>query len=99
MVAAGERDRQRKKTNARFRTWQPETSSGEETSGGAVTLHTPALEASAVSLSAGVRPRATGSGGGKTGNRDNGKESVERQAQHRPYRLKKLRIGLVGTDQ
>ena len=45
----------------------------EEISGGAATLHTPALEASAVGPSAGVRPRATGSGGGKAGNRDNGK--------------------------
>ena len=40
----------------------------EETSGGAATLHTPALEASAVGSSASVRPRATGGGGGKAGN-------------------------------
>ena len=52
----------------------------KETSGSAATLHTPALEAPAVSPSAGVRPRVTGGGGGKAGNRDNGKETVEEEA-------------------
>ena len=47
--------------NYGFGTWRPETSSGEETSDGAPTLHTPALEAPAVGPSAGVRPRATDS--------------------------------------
>ena len=66
--------------NYGFGTWRPETSSGEETSGGAATLHTPALEAPVVGPSADVRPRATGGGGGKAGNRDNGKETVEKEA-------------------
>ena len=66
--------------NYGFGTWRPETSSGEETSGGAPTLHTPTLEAPAVGASAGVRPRTTGGGSGKTGNRDNGKETVEEEA-------------------
>ena len=65
--------------NYGFGTWRPETSSGEETSGGAPTLHTPTLEAPAVGPSADVRPRATSGGGGKAGNRDNGKETVEEE--------------------
>ena len=66
--------------NYGFGTWRPETSREEETSGGAATLHTPALEAPAVGPIAGVRPRATGGGGGKAGNRDNGMETVEEEA-------------------
>ena len=64
----------------RVRARRPETSSGEESSGGAATLHTPALEAPVVGPSADVRPRATGGGGGKAGNRDNGKKTVQEKA-------------------
>ena len=58
--------------NYGFGTWRPETSSEEETSGGAPTLRTPFLETPAAGPSAGVRPRATGGGGGKVGNRGRG---------------------------
>ena len=39
----------------------------EETSGGALTFHTPVLETTATSPRAGVRPRETDGGGGKAG--------------------------------
>ena len=62
--------------NYGFGTWRPETSSEEETSGGAATLHTLVLETSASGPRAGVRPRVTDGGGGKVGNQDDGMEET-----------------------
>ena len=45
------------------------------TSGGAATLHTPALEALAVGPSVGVRPTVTDGGGGNAGNQSNKSEA------------------------
>ena len=42
----------------------------DTTSGGATTLHAPALETSAAGPSARVRPRVTNGGGGKAGDHD-----------------------------
>ena len=56
--------------NYGFGTWRPESSSTEETSGGAATFHTPVQETPAAGPSARVRPREKNGGGGKAGNRD-----------------------------
>ena len=65
--------------NYGFGTWQPETSSEEETSGGSATFHTPVQDTPAAGPSAHVTPREKNGGGGKAGNRDNGKETVEEE--------------------
>ena len=63
-----------------FGTWRPESSKEEETSGGAATFHTPVQETPAAGPSARVRPREKNGGGGKAGNRDNGKETTKEEA-------------------
>ena len=63
-----------------FGTWWPESSSTEETSGGTATFHAPVQETPAAGPSARVRPREKNGGGGKAGNRDNGKETAEEAA-------------------
>ena len=69
-----------KADNYGFGTWRPESTSEEETSGGAATFHTPVQETPAAGPSARVRPREKNGGGGKAGNRDNGNETVEEEA-------------------
>ena len=68
LSSCGERTVMVEAGNYGFGTWRPETSSEEETSGGAPTLRTPFLETPAVGPNVGVRPRTTGSGGVKAGN-------------------------------
>ena len=54
--------------NYGFGTWRPESSSTEETGGGAATFHTPVQETPTAGPSARVRPREKNGGGGKAGN-------------------------------
>ena len=54
----------------------PETSSGEEASGGVGTLHTPVLETPVAGPRAGVRPRVMDGAGGKAGNRNDEEEDA-----------------------
>ena len=60
--------------------WMEVATGIASTSGGVATLHAPVQETPAAGPSARVRPRVKNGGGGKAGNRDNGKETVEEEA-------------------